>query len=213
MDIGAVLLILAVILLISIFISRPFFNAEPARILPDSPELDEIDHKRSGLLAEYDQILSAIQELEFDHTLGKVPADEYPQQRTSLMESASNVLQQLDNFQEKTPQADVEDRIEAAISARRMTSASTTAPQAAVEDPIEAVISARRKTSDTAAAPAAATPVSEVGKPVSQEDEVLETLIAIRRGAHQTKGGGFCPRCGRPVQKSDRFCPKCGAPC
>ena len=187
MDIGAVFLILAVILLISIFISRPFFDMKPARVLTDSQASDEIDHKRSSLLAEYDQILSAIQELEFDHTLEKIPTEEFPQQRTSLLQSAADVLRQLDNFQEKVPQAAVEDRIEAAITARLV-----------------------------AAAPAVAVATATAGgagAPVAQEDEALETLIAMRRGARQTKAGGFCPRCGRPVQKSDRFCPKCGAPC
>jgi hypothetical protein len=189
MDIGAVLLILAVILLISIFISRPFFDTKPARVLIDSQASDEIDHKRSSLLAEYDQILSAIQELEFDHTLGKIPSEEFPLQRTSLLQSAADVLHQLDDLQEKVPQAAVEDRIEAAIYARRIAAATA------------------------AVATAAAAPAVEMGMPASKEDEALETLIAMRRGARQTKAGGFCPRCGRPVQKSDRFCPKCGAPC
>jgi hypothetical protein len=185
MDIGAVLLILAVILLISIFISRPFFDVKPARVLAENQASDESDHKRSSLLAEYDQILSAIQELEFDHTLGKIPTEEFPQQRASLLQSAADVLRQLDSFQEKNTQAAVEDRIEAAITARRIAAA---AAVAIVTD-------------------------GGSGTPAAQEDEALETLIAMRRGARQTKAGGFCPRCGRPVQKSDRFCPKCGAPC
>ena len=226
MDIGAVLLILAVILLISIFISRPFFDTGSARILPETPESDEIDHKRSSLLAEYDQTLSAIQELEFDHTLGKIPAEEFPQQRLALMETASNVLQQLDEFQDKNTQTAVEDRIEAAISARRVAAAAaapaTAATPSTIEDPIEAAISAKRMArvsgvnptvAAAAATTAGVTPAVEVGTPAAKADEELETLIAIRRGARQTKAGGFCPRCGRPVQKSDRFCPKCGAPC
>jgi len=179
MDIGAVLLILAVILLISIFVSRPFFDIKPARVLEEKQASDEIDHKRSSLLAEYDQILSAIQELEFDQSLGKIPSEEFPQQRTSLLQSAADVLRQLDDFQEKVPQAAVEDRIEAAISARRVATATA----------------------------------GGTGILSTNDDEALETLIAVRRGARQTKAGGFCPRCGRPVQKSDRFCPKCGAPC
>ncbi len=174
------MLILAVILLISIFISRPFFDLKPARALIDNQVSDEIDHQRSSLLAEYDQILSAIQELEFDHTLGKIPTEEFPQQRTSLLRSAADVLRQLDTIQGKAPQATVDERIEAAITARRV---------------------------------AAAVTAGENSTPAGNEDEALETLIAMRRGARQAQAGGFCPRCGRPVQKSDRFCPKCGAPC
>jgi hypothetical protein len=196
MDIGAVLLILAVILLISIFISRPFFETKPANALAYNQVEDEKDHKRSSLLAEYDQTLSAIQELEFDHTLGKIPADEFPAQRTQLLQSAADLLRQLDSFQEKVPQSDVEDRIEAAISARRVAAAAV-ATSTAVGS----------QTTSTAAAAGGPPP------PAAGDDEALETLIAMRRGARQTKAGGFCPRCGRPVQKTDRFCPKCGAPC
>jgi hypothetical protein len=184
MEIGAVLLILAVILLVSIFISRPFFDTKPSLVLSEGPTKDELEHKRSSLLAEYDQTLSAIQELEFDQTLGKIPAEEFPPQRTMLLQTAVELLRQIDAFQEKEPLTAIEDRIEAAIQSRRV----------------------------AASAMAIASPNS-VPLPNLHEDEALETLIAVRRGSHQAKAGGFCPRCGKPVQKNDRFCPKCGAPC
>jgi predicted amidophosphoribosyltransferase len=38
----------------------------------------------------------------------------------------------------------------------------------------------------------------------------MEALIASRRRERPEKAAGFCPRCGKPVQKLDRFCPKCG---
>ena len=42
-------------------------------------------------------------------------------------------------------------------------------------------------------------------------DDDLEQRIAIRRRSMNGKAGGFCPKCGRPVQVSDRFCSHCGA--
>jgi hypothetical protein len=42
-------------------------------------------------------------------------------------------------------------------------------------------------------------------------DDELEQRIASRRREMNEKGGGFCPKCGRPIHASDRFCPKCGA--
>jgi hypothetical protein len=42
-------------------------------------------------------------------------------------------------------------------------------------------------------------------------DDELEQRIASHRRKIQEKGGGFCPKCGRPVHAVDRFCPKCGA--
>jgi predicted amidophosphoribosyltransferase len=45
---------------------------------------------------------------------------------------------------------------------------------------------------------------------VDEADDDVETILAARRRERQGKSGGFCPNCGRSIQKSDRFCPKCG---
>lgn len=51
----------------------------------------------------------------------------------------------------------------------------------------------------------------KTGMPFSTEATIdLEARIAARRQARQEKAGGFCPHCGKPVQKSDKFCPRCG---
>ena len=67
------------------------------------------------------------------------------------------------------------------------------------ESRVEAVIAARR--ADAA--------VQKSGnREVSDED--LEELLAARRAARKEKSGGFCPKCGKPVLRTDRFCPHCG---
>ncbi len=41
-------------------------------------------------------------------------------------------------------------------------------------------------------------------------DEDIEELIAKRRDERRQKTAGFCPKCGKPILKSDQFCPTCG---
>jgi NADH pyrophosphatase NudC (nudix superfamily) len=67
---------------------------------------------------------------------------------------------------------------------------------------VEAVIAAQRAD--------AAVKNKSVERVVSDDD--LEDLIAARRAARKEKSAGFCPKCGKPVLRSDRFCPSCGKP-
>jgi len=67
------------------------------------------------------------------------------------------------------------------------------------EDRLEAAIAARRADAQAGASTA------NIGAGDSIEDQ-----IAARRRAREEKSVGFCPKCGRPLQKSDKFCPKCG---
>lgn len=55
------------------------------------------------------------------------------------------------------------------------------------------------------------------GIPVDKDTEAaqeheIEQMIHSRRMNRAEQTSGFCPRCGRPVQKSDQFCPSCGEP-
>ena len=64
---------------------------------------------------------------------------------------------------------------------------------------VEAVIAARR--ADAA--------VQKSGnRDVSDDD--LEDLVASRRAARKEKSAGFCPKCCKPILRTDRFCPHCG---
>jgi hypothetical protein len=66
------------------------------------------------------------------------------------------------------------------------------------EDRLEEVIASRR-----------ADGARKTGASPAGSDE-LEALIASRRSKRQEKSAGFCPKCGRPAQKSDKFCARCG---
>lgn len=181
MDLGSLFLIFAVLVLVAAFVSRPFIMREFSTAGGKTVKQDDsLERKRSALLAEHERLLNALQELDFDQALGKIPAEEYPVQRAALLQTAAGVLRQLDSFAEQQPQQAAEVRLEAAIAAHR---------------------------ADAGAADALTQPG---GAQTNSEMDDIETLIAERRSARKEKSAGFCPRCGKPVQKSDVFCSKCG---
>jgi len=178
MDIGSLFLLLALLVLIGLFIARPLLDREAVAV---TPEEDLREHELSTLLAERDRVLTALEELDFDNALGKIPQKDYPGQRERLLIQGAEVLRKLDELDGNKSDADIERRIEAAIAERRT-----------ISDQEQAVVEEQ--------------PISVM---VDADDEV-EVQLAARRRARQDKSAGFCPQCGRPVQKSDRFCPKCG---
>lgn len=180
MDLGSVFVILSLLLLVGLFIARPFLEARPSKAKAPTTNQQQV----SALLAERDQVLNALQELDFDAALGKIPQEDYPAQRAALLQHGAEVLQQLDALRggSQSPQG-AENRIEEAVSKMRADAPGN--PQAAPDNP--------------QAAP---------GKRPAEDE--LEILLAGRRRERQGKAGGFCPRCGGAIQKNDRFCPKCG---
>jgi hypothetical protein len=180
MDIGSIFLILGLLIIVSLYISRPFFERKAVMVSPEEQEL-------SALLAERDRMLNALQELDFDYALGKVPEADYPAQRTAMLQRGADILRQLDAYQTEAPSENAEARLEAAIASRRADARSLS--------------STSSNGNGTKTAP---------GLAVAAADDDLEILLANRRRARSEKSAGFCPRCGGPVQKSDRFCPKCG---
>jgi rubrerythrin len=170
MEIGSIFLLLAILILAVLFVSRPFIQGR--RMLAVSGEEQEL----SSLMAERDRLITTLQELDFDQTLGKIPAEDYPAMRADLMQHAADVLRKLDAFQAaQSAPTDAESRIEAVIAARRADAAQSASPR-------------------------------------FKSDDALEELIASRKSARKEKSAGFCPKCGKPVQRSDRFCPHCGKP-
>lgn len=137
MDIGAILLFLAVLVVTVLFIARPFLDKR-------QPAVAAGGHELSALMAERDSIITALQELDFDNSLGKIPAEDYPQQRAALLQHGAEVLRKIDLLSPKTASSgDAEKRIEAAIAARRADSA-VQGSSGDVDDDLESLIAARR---------------------------------------------------------------------
>jgi hypothetical protein len=120
MDLGSMFIILAIFLLVALFISRPFFENT-------AYQEQEGNDRFSHLLAERERLLDALEELDFDHSLGKVAENAYQYRRQTLLQQGAQVLQELEEFR---PQADA--------------SSAESAARAAEEDPLEAMIAARR---------------------------------------------------------------------
>lgn len=175
MDIGSIFLILALLIPVVIYISRPLIERTSTSVSHDEQDI-------STLLAERDQVVATIQELDDDYHLGKIPSGNYPAQRLTLLQNGADILRKIDDYQLASNSMAAEDRLEAAIVARRLTLDTNRSPV--------------RKNGNAV-------------PPVPDDD--LEQRIATRRRSMQGKAGGFCPKCGRPVQASDRFCPRCGA--
>jgi hypothetical protein len=175
MEIGSLFLVLAVSLIVGLYVAQPFLERRGRRVTAEAQEI-------SALLAERDRVVNALQELDFDYNLNKIPAEDYPAQRAELLQKGADILKQLDALSALTPSpspdygrgGNAADRIESAAAARR---ANTSAAQAIAR---------------------------------ARDDDDIEALIAARRKARKGKSGGFCPRCGKPALVSDRFCPHCG---
>jgi hypothetical protein len=105
--IGSILLGLAILIVVGLFLVRPFFKAQ-------SP--DEVSSKRRQLIAQKTALLDTINALEFDHDTGKIPDEEYEQMRASLMSDAAATLKALDEISDEARDEDVQAQIEAAIS-------------------------------------------------------------------------------------------------
>ena len=89
MDLIAFFLLLLLLAFVILFIVRPFGEARRLQKTEAGQEL-------STLLAERDRVLKGIQELDFDNSLGKIPADEYPTERQVLLKTGADVLRQID---------------------------------------------------------------------------------------------------------------------
>jgi hypothetical protein len=91
MDLGAILLLLGVLIVVALFVSQPFTRHWRLRA--------QISIENSTLLAERERALSALQELDFDYGIGKVPAEEYSAQRLILVQKGSDILRRLDEIE------------------------------------------------------------------------------------------------------------------
>lgn len=122
MDLGSLLILLAIFLAAVLYLVRPFFSEG------DSPL--QLQAGASSLLAEKERLLTAIEDLEQEFWLDRIPEKDYRRKREYLLKTTAGVLQEIELLQQDFPQAektreDEDDRIE--------------------EESLEAMIEARRK--------------------------------------------------------------------
>ncbi|MCZ2120878.1 MAG: zinc ribbon domain-containing protein [Anaerolineales bacterium] len=168
MEINSFLMICAVVLLVGLYLYAPFTeNLKKSKV--------DASHAISALKAERDRVISSLQELDFDYTLGKVPAADYPEQRAELLQRGAEVLRQLDELAPASASSvNAESRIEKAAAAARADAPS--APDELTEDELESMLMARRKQHKSKSAGFC----PKCGKPVLAADK-------------------FCPACGKAL--------------
>jgi hypothetical protein len=142
MELGSFFLALAVLVAVGLYVGQPFFERGGRR--RSSTEAHEV----SSLMAERDRVVNALQELDFDFQLNKIPAEDYPIQRAELLKKGADVLKRLDALSPNSYPASngkaTADRIESAVAARRADMASA-ASEPRTDDDVEALIATRRK--------------------------------------------------------------------
>lgn len=194
--IGSLLFVMAVALAVALFVSQPFLRKGKTYYSGEVIAQQKRDHQRSALLAEQDRTLNALHELDFDFALGKVPQEDYHEQRMVLLHNGAEVLRKLDEMETTTGISKGVGDLRASVS---------------IEERIEAAVTARRADVGQKSHPSAVTIAKEGGRGEDARRDDLEDLIARRKRQRGESSAGFCPRCGRTVQKSDKFCSKCGA--
>jgi NADH pyrophosphatase NudC (nudix superfamily) len=170
MDIGAIFITLAVLILTALYVSSPFVHKRRKSARED--------HEISSLLAENERIINALQELDFDNSLGKIPAEDYPVMRSALIQNGVGILRQLDENQQAASSQNAESLLEAAILAGQGNSSGIPSVDEAAEDEdLEALIANRRL--NRKAKSAGFCP--KCGNPILVSD-------------------AFCPKCGNPLK-------------
>ena len=107
----------------------------------------------SSLMAERDRVINALQELDFDFKLGKIPREDYPVQRAELMQLGTGVLKKLDQLTSAALDKEggtAESRLEKAAAARQADASGK--PDRVTDDQIESMLAARRKARKTRSA-------------------------------------------------------------
>jgi len=111
MDLASLLLAAALILLVVMFIARPFME----RI-----NLGERQPTRAETLAaERETVVVALRELDFDHATGKIAEEDYAAQRAALVAQGVALLKQLDEVSNQSPAQALDDELEAAVRTAR----------------------------------------------------------------------------------------------
>ncbi len=176
MDIGSIFLLLGILVIVVLFIFQPFIDERRNKFLITQalPTIEKEMHI-SSMLAERERILRALQELDFDFTLGKIPEEDYPTQRQFLLHKGAEVIKKLDEISGDDQSVDQLQRIEDIIGADG--SQVNTKEEKIVKDVnVESLIAARKRSKESK--PDGFCP--KCGKPVSKIDK-------------------FCSKCGHTL--------------
>ena len=141
MNIGAILVGIAVLIGLVAYIARPLFaqpsegGRDTSRPLFEEPSRGGWEYatngdSRSNFTARRDAIYALIRELDADHLIGTINDQDYQALRGQYVTEGVSVLKQLDALPSRDGRAGLETEIEASVLAlRRMHATPGTAPQ------------------------------------------------------------------------------------
>lgn len=134
MQLVSIFLALGVAVFVALYLYAPFLERRARRVTAE-------EHELSGLLAERERTVNALQELDFDYKLGKVPEEDYPTQRLNLLQKGAEILKRIDELAPPKPHSHEDVDIERAIASRRTQAAAS----GLTDDELESLILKRRK--------------------------------------------------------------------
>jgi hypothetical protein len=179
MDIASLLVGLALLILVGFILAHPFLERQGVR--------EQRVGAAEAVLAERDQVLDALRDLDFDHATGKITDEDYTPQRARLVAQGVALLKQLDSTDSVAA--------DPAAASRPVNGASRAGP----EDEIERAVAARRK------------PRPGAGPAPARVESQIEAAVAARRRPASAAAARTCPQCSAAAGAEDRFCAKCGA--
>lgn len=206
MDIGSILVGLALLAVVAFVVAQPFLERRGER----ERQVTQAD----ALIAEREQVLDALRDLDFDHAMGKITTDDYAPQRERLVQRGVALLQQLDALGVVPAPANgaagaPEDEMERAIAARRLGGAGAP-PAPGADDQIEAAIAARRQSSGAVRVAPPAQAATGPACPKCGTTAKADDRFCGRCGTALPVAQA-CAQCGQALQPGDRFCGRCGA--
>ena len=94
-ELFSLILMAAILTGIGVFVAQPFFRPRPENILAD----EYADTPMQHLLSRKDSIYTALKELEFDFSTGKLSDEDYEALREKFSGEAADVLMQIDEVE------------------------------------------------------------------------------------------------------------------
>jgi hypothetical protein len=118
MEVGSILVVLALAILAAAFILRPLIDRE-------AEEAGTGETALSSKRAELEHVLSLIQDLDMDYAMEKIPADDYKGSRPELLSRGADLMREIEslertNGRQPAPErSDLDAEIEAEVARLR----------------------------------------------------------------------------------------------
>jgi hypothetical protein len=162
------------ILLVAAYVLQPLAGSGRGGYRDSNREL-------SALQAERDRVLDSIQEIDMDHSMGKVSEEDYQRQRQALALNGAEILRKIDKLQ-LSPDAKPGGK--------------------SPEMELEAAVAELRGKNSVASSELEAAVAEERGGSSAPGPQIAQTSSDSIEEA--------CPTCGERILHEDRFCSNCG---